>query len=102
MRALGGNHHCMTATYRSRSDNASHFEANSSSIFFAVASSLAMRKLRICPALAASGLDVLPPEAMLPFQRAVSMELNDDRSALASVLVTACSACFSGAIRHVP
>src|SRR5450755_1538694 len=53
--------------------------ANSNSIFFAPGSSLVMRKLRICPARAASGFAAAP--GALPFQRALSMEPRDDTSA---------------------
>src|SRR6266567_5138138 len=85
--------------------NASHFAANSNSIFFVAGSSFAIRKLRTCPALAGSGLEELPLEDAPPFQRAVSMELNDDKSALASARVVfsatcsvCCADCFSGAM----
>src|SRR5882724_6237913 len=87
-------------------DLASYLDASSNSIFFDAASSFAMRKLRTCPALAASGLDMLPLpplEAAPPFQRAVSMELNDDKSALPSACAAfSGSVCFSGTMWHVP
>ena len=48
--------------------SAQRYYANSSSILFAARSKLAIRKLRICPARTASGLDFVL--VTLPFQRA--------------------------------
>src|ERR1035437_2190082 len=75
------------------------YYANSNSIFFATASSFAIRKLRICPARMASGLDA--PPATPPFQRAFSMELSADRSAFDSARVSSFPG-RSATIGHVP
>jgi len=65
--------------------------SNSTSIFLVAASSLVMRKLRISPVRAGSAFAA---GAGPLFQRACSMELNDDRSALFSS--RASSFCFAG------
>src|ERR1019366_842705 len=75
------------------------YYANFNSIFFATASSFAIRKLRICPARMASGLDT--PPAAPPFQRAFSMELSADRSVFASARVSSFPGC-SATIGQVP
>src|SRR5437879_13380574 len=63
---------------------------NSTSIFLAARSSFTMRKLRTCPARAGSALTGAPAPV---FQRAWSMELNEERSAAAG----AAASLFPGA-----
>src|SRR5690242_18354592 len=66
---------------------------SSSSIFFAALSSLAIRKLRICPARAGSGLEGPPPPV---FQRVCNIELSEERSAFVSF-----GASFTGAAAFI-
>src|ERR1035441_1613336 len=71
---------------------------SSNSIFFAAASSLLMRKLRIWPLRGPSPLGPLPPWP--PFQRACSMLVKEDRSTL-SCLKFSSSLGASALNRHV-
>src|SRR5947209_10032052 len=63
-------------------------QASSTKIFFAARSRLVMRKLRTCPARAGSVVETADPL----FQRACSIELNEDRSPLF---------CFAGSLLAV-